>query len=402
MAILANPTYNPSSITYPILFVTQVANPNPIRYALAQLFVDGVAVSSIQIPPFQDAGGVYLFKIDFRAVCSQLTAPIAQNKSSVFGDLNSAYAESNPDSHCDLGLIVTYFEIDPITGNPSNIGIIDLVPFGNFEVLNATRQRREDLSLDQFTIAPRRAYTNQPQPYNICREENLFLTVPPLFVNQIRAQTIDSVGGLLNTEIINKPFQLDEIPFTVGVGPLQIDALFPLLNIFDANVSTYQITAGLGFGALFIPLTVPQEYNLVRCCEDRTLRVHFLNRLGGADAFSFTAKKTLSQESKSETATTPLPWDYTSSPPSNIYDRGRIKINNESLEVQEVESKIYNENEGRWLAELFDSPETYLETAEGLLPCIVRNKKLKISESDGLLTATATIEIAVPNSLQNY
>ena len=403
MAILSPPIYNPSAISNPIEFITQVANPNPLLYALAELFVNGVAVSTIQVPPFQSGGGVYLFKIDFRAVCSQLTAPIAQTKSSIFGNsLNSAYTVSNSDNHANLGLIVTYFEEDPVTGKPSNTGIFDLVPFDVYEVLNATRQRREDLSLDAYTIAPREPYTNQPQPYDICNEESLFLTIPPIVVNSIQVETFDASGALLTSNQIAKPIQFNQIPYTIGVGPTQLNDL-GFTDVLAPLCASYTVTGGLSFGGpFFVPLTRPQEYTKVNCCEEKTLRVHFINKLGGGDAFSFTAKKTELQETKSGRGQIPLPWDYTQTPPSNIYDRGAFKIDTISKEVWEVESKIYNKETGSWLSELYDSPETYLETPQGLLPCIVRDKSLKISETDGLLTATATIEIAVNKALQTY
>ena len=403
MAILSPPIYNPASISHQVEFITQIANPNPLDYALAELFVNGSAVSTVQIPPFQTGGGVYLFRIDFQAVATQLTAPIAQNKSSIFGpQLNTNYSAINTDNLADLALIVTYWEKDPLTNKPSNIGIVDLVPFGTYSVLNATRQRGEDLSLDAYIVAPREPYTNQPQPYKICPEENLFLTLPPTFTNAIQIQTFDEGGALLESGNFAKPLQLGQTPYTIGVGVSQLDPL-GVVNITAPAVASYTVTAGLLlFGTIFIALTRPQVYELTKCCQERSLRIHFINRLGGGDAYTFKANKRRSKESKSNTASIPLPWDYSATPPTNIFDRGRFKIDTTVREVYEVEGLYYEEEEGLFIAELFSSPETYIETEAGLLPCIVKDKKLVVSQTDGFITASAVIEVAVDESLQTY
>lgn len=407
MAIVQAPIFNPSSISYPTEFITNITSANTILFAQAQLLVNGATVSVIEIPPFQVvASTIYFFRIDFKAVANELTAPIAQNKSSIFGDvLNTEYKAFNSDNLADLALLVTYFEADPITGKPVNTGVVDLVPFGNYAVLNVTRQRREDLSLDEFTIAPRRTYTNSLNPYKIGREENSFLTFPTVFTNSIRIRTFDSSGAVIDTAYTNKPLVNDQVPYTIGVGINQLDNTvinFGSLNILNPAVASYEITAGLRFGAFFLPITIPKVYTIIDQCTERSLRIHFLNILGGADAFTFTSKKTAIIESKSKTGNIPLSWNYTATPPSNIYDKGRFKIDTTAKEVYEVESKIFAEEEGRFITELFTSPETYIETPEGLLPCLVRDSSIKYSEVDSLLTVSATIEVAVDISLQSY
>ena len=406
MALLSPPTYNPASITYPIEFIFQVANPNPVLYAQAQIFINGLAVSNIEVRPFQSGGGLYLFKINVKAITRQLLAPFSNLKSTIFGDLGQPYINRNPDNFADIGLVVVYFEEDPGTGLPVNIGLTDVVPFGNYAALNATRQREEDLSLNAYTIAPRLPYTNHPQPYKIARGESLFLTIPPVFVNSFRVQTFDAAGALIDTGFVNLTIGFTQQQYTIGIGPEQIAGYvyaFGSVNINNPLINSYSITAGLRFGGpAFLPITIPYFYEFTALCEERSLRVHFMNKLGGGDAFTFTAKKTKSQDSKSKRGRVPLPWNYANTPPSNIYDRGAIKVDNTSFNFYEVESKIYTEEEGAFIAELFDSPETYIETPSGLLPVIVRNKSLKISETDGLLTASAVLEVAVNNSIQTY
>lgn len=406
MAVVVPPIYNPSSISYPVEFITQVVNINPILFAQAQLFINGVLDTTIEVIPFQVvAGNIYLFKIDFKAVARENTAPITGVKSSVFGsDLTGEYKTFNFDNRADLALLVTYFEADPTTGLPSNIGLVDTVPFGNYEVLNVTRQKGEDLSLDEFTVAPRKIYNSSPT-IQLGREEALFLTFPTFFTNTIRIRTFDSTGALIDTAYTDKAFNSNQVPFTIGAGVEQLDNTtisFGALNILNPAVSTYDITAGLRFGAFFVPLTIPKTISLVNRCKERSLRVHFLNLLGGADSFTFTSKKTRSISSKSKIGNIPVNWDYSATPPSNIYDRGRFKIDTISKDSYNIESKILSNEELLYITELFSSPETYIELEAGLVPCIVADSSIKVSENDSLLIATASLEVAVDRSIQTY
>lgn len=406
MAVVVPPIYNPSSISYPVEFITQVVNINPILYAQAQLFINGALDTTIEVTPFQVvAGNIYLFKIDFKDSAIENTAPITGELSSVFGsDLTGEYKTFNFDNRADLALLVTYFEADPVTGLPSNIGLVDTVPFGNYEVLNVTRQKGEALDLDEFTIAPRRIYSNSPN-IELGREEALFLTFPTFFTNTIRIRTFDSTGALIDTAYTDKAFNSNQVPFTIGAGVEQLDntsVSFGSLNILNPAVFTYDLTAGLRFGAFFVPLTIPKTINLVNRCSETSLRVHFLNLLGGADSFTFTNKKTRNISSKSKVGNIPVNWNYSNTPPSNIYDRGRFKIDIVSKDSYTVESKILSDEQLLFISELFSSPETYIETPQGLVPCIVADSTITVSENNSLLIATASLEVAVDRSLQNY
>ncbi len=406
MALLAAPTYNPANISNPVQFVFQVANANPLLYANAQLFVNGAAVSEIQLTPETAAPPVYTFIVDMNGAIADSLAPQAQVKTSSFGTLNAVTYQNSPDSFADLALTVVYFEADPVTGKPSNIGVTDTVPFGTYEALNATVQRTESLSLDPYLIAPRQFYTNSPNPYNICSTENYFLSFAPLSVTGIRVQTFDASGVLIDTGYKVKASQTTQEPFTIGAGVPQLSGLTydsGAVNFGNPNVASYTITAGiLILPSTFFNVTETKTFKLVECCERTSLRVHFLNRLGLSDAFTFTASKIEQEENNSKRGRVPLSWDYTASPPTNIYDRGAFKLDIINKTVYQVESKIYSKAEGAFIAELFSSPETYIETAGGLLPCIVKNASITTGDSLNLTTVKATIEIAVNNSIQQY
>ncbi|GAI10888.1 unnamed protein product, partial [marine sediment metagenome] len=162
MPIVQPPLYNPASMSQPIEFIFSAASANPILYANAQLFTDGVAQADIQKIPFQEIAGTYFFRFDMKRVCEITSAPIAQSLTSCFSDLNTNYVSTNPDLHSSIALVITYFYEDPTTGKPVNLGITDTIPFGTYEALTTQRQIGEALDLNEFTVALRRFYTNQP------------------------------------------------------------------------------------------------------------------------------------------------------------------------------------------------------------------------------------------------
>jgi len=98
----------------------------------------------------------------------------------------------------------------------------------------------------------------------------------------------------------------------------------------------------------------------------------------------------------------PLNWDYTASPPLNVHDKGAFKIDIKAGEFYEVESSFYGEDKGAWIAELLSSPETYIETAQGLIACTVDDGDITISDIDNLLTVKAKIRLAVDKFIQRY
>ena len=404
MPLVTAPIYNPASMSQPIEFIFSAASANPILYANAQLFTDGVAQADIQKIPFQEIAGTYFFRFDMKRVCEITSAPIAQSLTSCFSTLDANYVSYNPDLHSSIALVVTYFYEDPTTGKPVNLGITDTIPFGTYEALTTQRQIGEALDLNEFTVALRRFYTNQPNAYDITTTENLFTTLPAFNVDRIQVTTYDSAGVLIDQGQISVAIGTDQTPLTIGAGVPQLDGttyVVGAVNILNPNVASYTIQGGqfLGF---FVGLTEIRTYNIVPNCSKRSLRVHFLNRLGGADAFTFTAAKVRKEASTSGLSKKPLNWDYTASPPLNVYDKGSFKIDIKAGEFYEVESSFYGEAKGSWLAELLSSPETYIETTQGLKACTVDDTEITISDIDNLITVKAVVRLAVDKFIQRY
>jgi hypothetical protein len=128
---------------------------------------------------------------------------------------------------------------------------------------------------------------------------------------------------------------------------------------------------------------------LVECCADDWSRLHFLNRLGGTDAFTFKSLNVKLQESTSDTAEKPLNWASDTATPHSINDKGSFKIDSRAVIKRTLETTPITPAFADWLAELLSSPEVYLETPDGLLPVVISDV------SDQQLETTTSTELAL-------
>lgn len=406
MPIVSPPLYNPSALSYPVEFITSATSANTVLYANAALYVDAVLITTVQKTPFQVIGNTYYFKIDLKRVVQETIAPLTTTKTSCFGDLDINYAVENDDLFAHVGIIVTYSYEDPVTGKPVDLGIVDSTPLNVYEVINAQRQIGQSLDLDDYVFSPQQFLTNQPEPYDITTNENLFLSfVGVPLLDAIELKTYDSSGATIDTGVFAVPNSAQNKPVTIGAGVQQLNGLTFLsgsVNMLNPNVASYSVQTGRYIGAVFVAFGLIKNFSIVNDCSKRSLRVHFLNRLGGADAFTFTASKVRKESSTSSLGKKPLNFDYTATPPLNTYDRGAFKIDVKAGEFYELESSFYGEAKGEWLAELLTSPETYIETPQGLVACTIDDSTITISDIDNLLTVKAIVRLAVDKFIQRY
>ena len=127
-------------------------------------------------------------------------------------------------------------------------------------------------------------------------------------------------------------------------------------------------------------------FKMVDCCANK-VRLHWLNRLGGSDAYTFTNKKIVLESNSSEIAQKMQTW-IQASPSVYTWDKGRYKIQQTVLKEYEVESTFYDVSWGEWLAELLSSPEVYMETSSGLVSVVITDSQIKIEETNELINVT--------------
>jgi len=414
MPLVTAPLFTLNSQYRPNVFVMSMTSANPLVLAQASIVVDSVGVTSMQKAPAYNIGTTYYFVFDVAKVLQTYSAPKGQTKTTVFlNTLNAAYEVANPDIHTRVGLIVSYYYNDPTTGLLTQFATIDTVGTG-YPAIAGTRQTRdwnnmgmEDYIIDYpivggvyeryFLTNQRSEYptattkTNNPIP--ICSGENLTMTyVPSSTTNALRVIQYDANQNVVGTAgFIQITPGSTLTPRTIGAGIAQLQAQTmtpsnPMAGITTGNY--YSIQAGnLTLPSTFVLQGVKYMYKVIECCNERTVRLHWLNRLGGSDAYTFTSKKKVEEKTKSETAQKPMSW-ATSAPPSTSYDKGMFKIFQEVTKEYEVESSFYTEQEGAWIAELLSSPEVYMETSDGLIAVVIQDSKITLSENEELLNLT--------------
>lgn len=411
MPIVTAPHFTLNSQYRPNVFVMSMTSVDPLVLAQASIVVDGVGVTSMQKAPAYNIGTTYYFVFDVAKVLQTYSAPKGQQKTSVFlNTINAAYEVASADIHTRVGLIVGYFFNSPTTGLLTQYFIGDVVTT-NYPAIAGTRQTRNwaDMSMNKYILDnpvvggvydlffltnQRSVYptasskTNNPIP--ICSGENLTMTyVPSSTTNALRVIVYDA-----NQNVIGAAGFIQIVPGstltprTIGAGIQQLQATTMTPSNPMAGIPTghyYSIQAGnLVLPSAFTLHGVKYMYEVVDCCNERAIRLHWLNRLGGSDAYTFTSKKKIEEKTKSDTAQKPLGW-LTTLPPATSFDKGVFKIHQEVTKEYEVESSFYDEQQGAWIAELLSSPEVYMETSDGLIAVVIQDGKITLSENEELL-----------------
>ena len=433
MAVFYQPPYLPNSMYRPNYFVTYQPSANPLVLARASVFINGsvVLTTLLNKPPAYTQGVApinYYFEFDVAKILQSVSAPNPNGISKPFPKfLNAAYNVLCTDCQTDVALIVYYWYRDPVTNDLTQlttgappVPVTDIIPFGTYSVIG-TRQTLDYMGMDAYAIdfpAVGGVYekyflTNLPSvnpqatvktnnPIPICPDDNYNLTfIPTSSTNRVRVivydqnQTIFGSAGYI-TITPNTTFK----PISIGVGMKQIDPLPGFGGFAVLPVGWYySIDAGNLIGINYTLQSRKYTFKIVDCCANK-LRLHWLNRLGGADAYTFTNKKTVLEGSKSEQAQKPQSFNYTSTPPTNSYDKGRFKIQQIVNKTYEVESTFYDSFWGAWIAELLSSPEVYMETPSGLVAVVVEDSQIKIEETNELVNVSLTITEANEISVQ--
>lgn len=396
MPLVTAPLFTVNSQYRPNVFVMSMTSADPLVLAQASIVVDSVGVTSMQKAPAYSIGTTYYFIFDVAKVLQTYSAPKGQAKTSVFPDnLNLPLNVSNTDCHTLVGLIISYYYNDPTTGLLTQFVTTDIVPTG-YPAMNGTRQTRNyaDMGMDAYIQTfggGTKFLTNAPNPYEICETENAYLTFIPATATTVKVTTKDSSGAIIDSGLFSITPNANYVPTTIGVGLTNLDTQVYFdgsVNVNDPTISTYEIQVGQSFllGGVwsFFAFSEIRTYKKIECCNERTTRLHWLNRLGGADAYTFKSRKKIEEKTKSDTAQKPLSW-ATTVPPATSYDKGVFKLAQEVTKEYEVESSFYTEQEGAWIAELLSSPEVYMETSDGLIAVVIQDGKITLSENDELL-----------------
>lgn len=139
------------------------------------------------------------------------------------------------------------------------------------------------------------------------------------------------------------------VTFHVPAGPMNLSPLFPSVDF--SQVAEYYLEIGGIDGVL---ATSP-VYEQGCCCNEDSVRIFFVNRLGGIDGVTFNlVNRTLEVKSGNS-------WKKPLKYPLEKWDSGIQRFGVESNEVVVAESTCYYEEDQPWLSELMDSPNAWIQ-----------------------------------------
>jgi hypothetical protein len=193
------------------------------------------------------------------------------------------------------------------------------------------------------------------------------LTDTPADVDRVRIETFDSTGASIAVFEVTNPIPhavpLEDL-LRMATGPGNLNMIIPgqfisgAQPIITSSVSTYTMQV---FDNAANPSSELITFTIEEPCRYETYRLHFLNRLGGFDAYNFTFRSQPTRETKRKSYTKAdnnvdvngIRYDHK--------DNGTVDYNITTRNKVKLRSEYLTEAEHDWLQELVDSPTVYLE-----------------------------------------
>lgn len=237
-------------------------------------------------------------------------------------------------------------------------------------------------------VFPPRFLTNQPQDLNVKNDTDrgtLSFLDTELKTRYWNVWVTEANGNIAWTQFScnaytgNTP---DNRIIHIPSGPWNINNVPASERIFGATGTTQIIkptdTAYLIFLEDITGLNSEyRRFNINKTCSKfETVRLQFLNRLGGFDYVNFdlVSKKTINNINKG-TYTKALTYDYV------IGDRGKTVIDMNAEINYSVLSDWMSDEESAWMEELVTSPEVYIINSDGTAwPVIIKQNSLTIQK----------------------
>lgn len=333
----------------------------------------------------------YTFEVDIAGFLQSLIAPLPDAKTDVFLPFTdfAEYSESN-----SIRVYCTFqFEYRNADNLLEDYG--SLLTSSTITVFNLIQQHEEYQNLGPWVTNPSRNLLHDfpasgvdirlTEAYSISFVCHTNITTARIVFTQTNG-VVDFAYYNCNPGALSTYSNIRVM--TAAAGPRNVNAIppgewlvAPQLTI-DETIASYVIDFGSLSGSDFTPLTDSVKFNVVEACPN-TLRIHWLNERGGADAYTFDARKRDVYEAKSTQAQRSLTWTGGADP----HDRqqiGTFKTGTEAVELWEVETRILMADVAAWLAPALISVEVYIEDPvdDFYLPAIISDAKVETDETE--------------------
>ena len=222
-------------------------------------------------------------------------------------------------------------------------------------------------------------------------------------VDRIGIFAYDSASTLLQTTYIINPFAAVSNTasrfITLPAGPSNLNQIVNANleagtqnqgNIIPSNTAFYNIrTFGVGSASKIY------RYNITEVCSKFTpVRLHFLNRLGGYDSFTFDLLNTFTSNIERKEYRQNLGGFVGSTYTYDIKDRSATIFDTQIKTTQVLNSNWITDTEAGWLEQLMTSPDVYMEVGTQLQAVNITDTSYtqKKTVNDQLFNLTITIE----------
>ncbi len=233
-------------------------------------------------------------------------------------------------------------------------------------------------------------------------------------VPKARVITYDDAGTLINTYLISHiiyggssasksqsldfmcgPYNLNKYAASVAIG-----------NIISSSVHSYTVQMLNGSNN---PVSELYTFNIDRECSRHDLfRLHFLNRLGRFDSFTFTGshQQTINYDRKEYQKFTGYTNLNTMAWENNAYAKGNVVFDTLEKEQYLINTGWISEEESEWLQELAGSPSVYwqidpADSKKTIAINITENSyEVKKYANKKLFNLSLTMQLAQPNYRQ--
>lgn len=260
----------------------------------------------------------------------------------------------------------------------------------NSIVVNAARQTYNPAGLDGYIMDVsvsgfEKFLTNSPRTIDISTLESYVLSVysNSISIVRININFRNASGGSLGTQNI-----IYTTPKTgrydIPIGPANLIAK----GISIPN-GTYDYVVRLGENPSGFQ-SEPFVFRIVKPC--RGIRIHFLNRWGGFDSYTFNGNNSKQARPSSSQYEKYLQPRFTPS------DRGKQYQYRDVSTQWTLNSGIVSDEEALWLEELIGTPVAYMEVNNELIPILIADGEFT-TEGEGLKEFTVTAILA--NNVRN-
>jgi len=332
--------------------------------------IDGNIVASITHKPL--FGETNLFRFDIHGIIDDL---IGTNMYVNAADLGTdiGYIDA-PDSHfafqCTFTEIINDSDSDSDYGDAVTEDDLRVAIAAIFEPLDTTRMT------DRLLEDNKSKWLTNIIGFHRARLTDSFYAMVLFDVdgayNSILEYTVRKINkdGSQAAATFAFPFAIDSdgvanysYTIHIGIAPADINAALNTTFI-DEDVVSYVIEKFKDTS----PSVISRIYTVfvIEDCKPKSIRLHFLNRLGGFDSFLFTGQNIRNYDTNSK--------EFQSN-----FIESKFAITQD--DGYKMFSDYLSDNEALVLREMLSSPEVYMEIDTKYMPVIIETKKLKVADS---------------------